>query len=57
MFVGSMLSGVAADYFGTSSGATANWRGFWFSSAAGSAAILLLIAIFFQGRSRIHSKG
>jgi nucleoside transporter len=55
MFVGSMLSGVAADYFGTGTSA-ANWRGFWFSSAAGSAAILLLIAIFFQSRSRIHSK-
>ena len=56
MFVGSMLSGVAADYFRTGSGATANWSGFWLSSAAGSALILLLIAIFFQSRSRIHSK-
>jgi nucleoside transporter len=56
MFVGSMLSGVAADYFRTGSGAGANWSGFWFSSAAGSAAILVLIALFFQSRSRIHSK-
>jgi nucleoside transporter len=55
MFVGSTLSGVAADYFRTTS-STPNWSGFWFSSAAGSAFILLLIAIFFQSRSRIHSK-
>ena len=49
MFLGSTLSGVALDYFTTTVGGTAhhNWQSFWLSSAAGSFAILLLVAAFF----------
>jgi nucleoside transporter len=59
MFVGSLLSGVAVDFFTTTSGSavTRNWSGFWLSSAAMSFAILVLVAVFFQGRARIQTKG
>jgi nucleoside transporter len=58
MFLGSTLSGVALDYFTTTEGGVAhhNWQSFWLSSAIGSFAILLLVAAFFQSRSRIQSK-
>jgi MFS family permease len=59
MFAGSLLSGVALDFFSTRNGpvVTRNWSGFWLSSAIMSFAILLLVAIFFQGGARIQSKG
>jgi MFS family permease len=58
MFLGSNLSGVALDYFTTTEGGVAhhNWQAFWLSSAAGSFAILLLVAVLFQSRARIQSK-
>lgn len=58
MFVGSLLSGVALDWFTTGApGAEVHhWKGFWLSSAVGSFAILLMVALFFQSRSRIQSK-
>jgi nucleoside transporter len=58
MFLGSNLSGVALDFFTTTEGGVAhhNWQSFWLSSAIGSFAILLLVAAFFQSRSRIQSK-
>jgi nucleoside transporter len=58
MFLGSNLSGVALDYFTTNEGGLVhhNWQSFWLSSAVGSFAILLLVAAFFQSRSRIQSK-
>ena len=58
MFIGSLLSGVAVDFFTTTAGGTVtrNWTGFWSSSAAGAFAILLLVAIFFRTPSRIQSK-
>jgi hypothetical protein len=58
MFIGSLLSGVALDFFTTKSGGTEvhHWRSFWLSSAIGSAAILVMVAIFFQSRSRIQTK-
>jgi MFS family permease len=48
MLMGSLLSGVALDYF-----TTANWRGFWTSSAIGAAIILLVVAAFFQSRAKV----
>jgi nucleoside transporter len=58
MFIGSMLSGVAVDYFSTGTGTTVtrNWNGFWLSSAGMAFLILLLVAIFFQSRAKIHAK-
>jgi nucleoside transporter len=48
MLIGSLLSGVALDYFGKG-----NWRGFWTSSAIGAGAILLVVAVFFQSRAKV----
>ena len=58
MFIGSLLSGGAVDYFTTKVGGvvTRNWTGFWLSSSLGAAFILLLLAIFFRGGGRIQSK-
>jgi nucleoside transporter len=53
MFLGSNLSGVAVDYF-TANGAT-DWKGFWLTSSAGAAVILLLVAVFFRSGGRIES--
>jgi nucleoside transporter len=54
MFIGSLLSGGAVDFFTTQSGR--NWTGFWLSSAAGAFAILLLVAIFFRTSAKIQTK-
>ena len=54
MFIGSLLSGGAVDFFSTPSGH--NWKGFWLSSAAGAFAILILVAGFFRTDSRIQTK-
>lgn len=58
MFIGSLLSGVALDWFTTKSGGTDvhDWRAFWLSSAAGSAVILIMVTAFFRSRTRIESK-
>jgi hypothetical protein len=58
MLVGSFLSGYALDYFSTgAAGAIVrDWRAFWLSSAAMSAAIGLLVLLFFQSRARIEAK-
>ncbi len=58
MFAGSLLSGVAVDFFTTTHGTavTRNWSGFWLSSAAGAFAILLLVAAMFRSKARIESK-
>lgn len=61
MLVGSLLSGYALDYYTTSAGAAGagivrNWNAFWLSSAAMSAAIGLLVLIFFRSRARIEAK-
>ena len=55
MFVGSLLSGSAVDYFKTANG-THNWTGFWMSSSLSAFTILLLLAVFFRGGSRIQKK-
>ena len=58
MFIGSLLSGGAVDYFTTTVGGTVtrNWTAFWITSSLGAAFILLLLAIFFRGGSRIQAK-
>jgi nucleoside transporter len=58
MFAGSLLSGIAVDFFTTQNGntVTRNWNGFWLSSAAGAFAILLLVAFLFRSNARIESK-
>jgi nucleoside transporter len=55
MLIGSFLSGYALDYFSTTAAGavTRNWVSFWLSSASMSAAILLLVAVFFRTRARI----
>jgi MFS family permease len=49
MYIGSVLSGVARDYFPT-------WQSFWLSSAIMSAAIMLLVFFFFRTPARIQAK-
>jgi hypothetical protein len=58
MFIGSLLSGVALDWFTTTVDGKEvhQWTSFWLSSAIGSAAILLLVGLFFQSRKRIQTK-
>jgi nucleoside transporter len=58
MFLGSMLSGWAVDFFTTNTGTTVvrNWTSFWLSSAASAFLILLLIAVKFQSRGRIEAR-
>ena len=58
MFIGSLLSGVAVDYFttGTSPHLVRHWTGFWLSSSAAALVLFLAIALFFRGRTMIQSK-
>ena len=58
MYIGSLLSGVAVDYFttGTGSAMQRNWNGFWLSSAAGAFAIFLMVAVFFHSGGKIKAK-
>jgi nucleoside transporter len=57
MFIGSLLSGGAVDYFTTTVGTTVtrNWTGFWMSSAMSAFVILLLITVFFRSHSKIQT--
>jgi nucleoside transporter len=58
MFIGSLLSGGALDYFTTSSGGVSktNWPAFWTSCGLGAFVILLVIAVFFQSHAKIQPK-
>jgi nucleoside transporter len=58
MFVGSYLSGFTLDAFTTNvNGAVVHgWPNFWLTCAASATLIFLLIAIFFQSRSRIEPR-
>jgi nucleoside transporter len=58
MFIGSLLSGVALDFFSTSVNGVAahNWRSFWLGSGTGALLILALVAVFFQTRAKIENK-
>jgi nucleoside transporter len=49
MYLGSVLSGVARDYFPT-------WQSFWLSSAIMSAAIMFLVLFFFRSTTMIRAK-
>src|SRR5206468_11836962 len=51
--VGSLLSGIAVDFFTT--GTTRNWTGFWLTSSAGSFVIFLLIALLFRSDAAVRS--
>jgi Flp pilus assembly protein protease CpaA len=44
-----VLSGVARDYF-------PDWKQFWLSSAVMSAAIMLLVLLFFRSKTMIQAK-
>ena len=59
MFIGSLLAGGALDFFSTktATGLTHNWNAFWLCSGAGSVVILAIIAIFFQTKAKIETKG
>jgi nucleoside transporter len=48
MYIGSVLSGVARDYFPT-------WESFWLSSAVMSGAIFLLVLLFFRSKTMIRA--
>lgn len=58
MFVGSMLSGGAVDYFTTSTQPVLvrNWTGFWMSSSVAAFALFLVFALFFRGGGMIRNR-
>jgi MFS family permease len=58
MFIGSLLSGVALDFFSSTVDGKLvhNWTSFWLGSAGGAFLILLLVAVFFQTRAKIETK-
>ena len=59
MLVGSFLSGYALDYFTTTTREATvarDWMSFWLSSAAMSAAIGVLVMIFFTSRAKIRAE-
>jgi MFS family permease len=58
MFIGSVLSGSAVDYFTTTVGntVTRNWSGFWLGSGAGALAIMLFVAAFFRSSGKVQNK-
>jgi MFS family permease len=58
MFIGSLLSGVAVDYFttGAPDHPVRHWTGFWLSSSLAALVLFLAIALFFVGNTMIRSK-
>jgi nucleoside transporter len=50
MFVGALIQGKVASYYKLNAGH--NWSGIWFVPAFGACAVMLLFAIFFQGKPR-----
>jgi nucleoside transporter len=58
MFIGSMLSGGAVDYFTTSTQPVLvrNWTGFWMSSSVAAFALFLVFALFFRGGGMIRNR-
>jgi nucleoside transporter len=57
MFIGSISSGKALDYFtySVAGGVEHNWQAFWLTSAAAGFVIMLLIALFFRSRKHIEA--
>jgi nucleoside transporter len=55
MFLGSILSGGAVDYFThTANGvATRDWQSFWLTSSAGAGFILLMLLFFFKSKAKV----
>src|SRR3954452_8366978 len=58
IFVGSLLSGGAVDFFTTTVGSqpVRHWTGFWMSSSLGALALLLVFAIFFRTRRMVGKR-
>jgi MFS family permease len=58
MFVGSLLSGGAVDFFTTTVGSqpVRHWTGFWMSSSLGALALLLVFAVFFRTRRMVGKR-
>jgi nucleoside transporter len=58
MLAGSLLSGVAVDYFssGTGGHVTRNWHGFWMSSAVSAAVFMVMVFLFFRTKARIQPR-
>jgi MFS family permease len=54
MFIGSLISGGALDYFTTAAGR--DWKSFWMTSSLSALVILLLVAFFFRSRNRIQNR-
>ena len=56
MFIGSLISGGAVDYFTTTVNdvLARNWQGFWLTSSLGAFVILLLIAFFFRSANKVQ---
>jgi MFS family permease len=58
MFIGSMLSGVAVDYYthkGLDGVAKTDWHSFWISSSIGAFVILLMIALLFRSHAKVQA--
>ena len=57
MFIGSLPSGGAVDYFTKTVGGVVvrNWQGFWLSSSAGAFVILLMIALLFRSHAKVQT--
>ena len=57
MFIGSLLSGVAIDYFTHTNGGvvTKDWQSFWSASSVGAFVILLMIALFFRSNAKVQT--
>ena len=58
MFIGSLLSGIAVDFFTTNENGhlVRHWTGFWLSSSSAAFVLFLAIALFFRGHTMIRSK-
>jgi nucleoside transporter len=58
MFAGSLLSGIAVDFYstGTGSNVVRHWNSFWLSSSLAALVLFLAIALLFAGKTKIQSK-
>lgn len=60
MFIGSMISGVAVDYFTHTNAAgvaTRDWQTFWLTSSVGAGVIFLTLALLFRSRAKVENPG
>jgi MFS family permease len=58
MFVGSLLSGGAVDFFtrGTAQNPIRNWTGFWTSSSIAALVLFIVFAVLFRSKQMIEKK-